>query len=52
LIYDAKEEFALAILNLYNNKTLWQELHQNSEQSLKPFSNQALEELFLKFETL
>ncbi|SFC52208.1 glycosyltransferase family 4 protein [Flavobacterium phragmitis] len=52
LIYDAKEEFALAILNLYNNQPLWQELHQNSEQSLKPFSNKALEELFLKFDTL
>jgi hypothetical protein len=52
LIHDAKEEFALAILNLYNDKSLWLELHQNSEESLEPFSNCALNSLFLKLESL
>jgi len=52
LIYDAKEEFASAILNLYGNKSLWLELQQNSPESLEPFSNHALEALFLKLESL
>ncbi|MXO07342.1 glycosyltransferase [Flavobacterium sp. HBTb2-11-1] len=52
LIHDAKEEFAFAILELYHDKSLWLELHQNSEESLEPFSNQALETLFLKLDSL
>lgn len=52
LIYDTKEEFASAIIELYNNKDLWMELQENSEKSLEPFSSKVLESQFSKFENL
>ncbi|WET00720.1 glycosyltransferase [Flavobacterium sp. YJ01] len=52
LVYDKKEEFASAIIDLYNNKTLWTELQQNSEKSLEPFSIHVLEPIFLRIDAL
>ncbi|WJS95673.1 glycosyltransferase family 4 protein [Flavobacterium johnsoniae] len=52
LVYDTKEEFASAIIDLYNNKTVWTELQQNSEKSLEPFSIQVLEPIFLRIDAL
>ncbi|MFD2942175.1 glycosyltransferase [Flavobacterium notoginsengisoli] len=52
LIYNDKEEFASGIIELYNNKKLWLELQQNSEESLKPFSIQVLETVFSRFDVL
>ena len=42
LIDDTKEGFASAIIELYNDKNLWLELQNNSEDSLEPFSIQNL----------
>lgn len=43
LVANKSDHFANAILKLYNNKTLWNTLSQNSELSLKPFSKVNLE---------
>ncbi|NHN24403.1 glycosyltransferase family 4 protein [Flavobacterium jejuense] len=42
LIADKAEDFANEILNLYENKDLWEKLQNNSEESLKPFSREKL----------
>jgi O-antigen biosynthesis protein len=48
LIYDDATGFANAIINLYNNKTLWLKLQSNSEKNLSPFSKKKLKEQLLK----
>jgi hypothetical protein len=52
LIHDEKEEFASGIIELYSDKNLWLELQKNSEESLKPFSFQVLEDVFSRFDVL
>lgn len=47
LIVNNEEDFAHEIINLYENKTLWQHLQNNSEVSLKPFSREILKETIL-----
>ncbi|QBN20210.1 glycosyltransferase [Flavobacterium nackdongense] len=49
LIANSNEEFAAAIIELYTNKQLWIELQNNSEQSLKPFSKEVLEQTLSLF---
>lgn len=44
LVANNEEDFAYAIINLYENKNLWQHLQNNSEDSLKPFSREILKE--------
>ncbi len=48
LIQDDAKGFANAIINLYNNKTLWLKLQSNSEKNLHPFSKEKLKEQLLK----
>lgn len=52
LIHEEKEEFASGIIELYSDKNLWLELQKNSEESLKPFSFQVLEDVFSRFDVL
>lgn len=47
LIEDTAEGFATAIINLYNDKELWQKLQDNSEKSLEPFSKETLKNTLL-----
>lgn len=42
LINDNAEDFANSIIELYSNKKLWLKLHNNSEDSLFPFSKENL----------
>ena len=52
LIGDSKEDFAAAIIELYNNKDLWLKLQENSKKSLEPFSLQAIKKTIAKFDAL
>ncbi|HBK82940.1 MAG TPA: glycosyltransferase, partial [Flavobacterium sp.] len=47
LIVNNEEDFAHEIINLYENKELWEKLQSNSEDSLKPFSIEILKETIL-----
>ena len=42
LVADSKEAFAAAILQLYDDRALWQTLSENSEDALRPFATQTL----------
>lgn len=47
LIENEAQNFANAILNLYENEVLWNQLSNQSEQSLYPFSREKLKETLL-----
>ena len=49
LIDDTKQGFATAIIEAYTDKNLWQELQNNSEESLKPFSIENLKNIINTF---
>ncbi|WP_348798188.1 glycosyltransferase [Flavobacterium adhaerens] len=49
IIDDTKEGFANAIIEIYNHKELWQKFHDNSEQSLEPFSKDKIKEQIVRF---
>lgn len=42
ILAESAEEFAVSILSLYTDKSLWMHLQSNSEKSLKPFSKEKL----------
>jgi glycosyltransferase involved in cell wall biosynthesis len=48
LIANDSEDFANEIINLYENKSLWLKLQNNSEESLKPFSRELLKKILKK----
>jgi hypothetical protein len=48
LVANNEEDFAREIINLYENKNLWEHLQNNSEDSLKPFSREILKETIKK----
>lgn len=49
LIEDSPEDFANAIISLYNSKEVWLKLQSNSEKSLYPFSRQKASEIISEY---